>query len=143
MQTNLTLNLEIGFFNNQSMTLRILSNGHEVVPLRKFTSATESITFAVDLPTNIDILLSDRLDSDTELDHDYNIVQDKNIHLKSIVLFDTLFESYKFPPEILKYTDYNNTTIDPNFFWNKNGKVSINLDDEDPLGWILKHHDIW
>ena len=74
MKATLTLNLEIGFYEGQSMTMQVLSNSEEVVPTRTFSDAKTPITFDLNLPTKLDIILDNRLDSDVRTDAQGNII---------------------------------------------------------------------
>lgn len=143
MKTNLTFNLKVGFFQGRSMTLQILSNQQELWPSTGFERPVEQITLQVDLPARIEFVLSNRNRSDTEIDKDGNILQDKFIHLESLVVFDTLIESYKISQDVMVYRDNDQEIINPSFFWNKNGKAILDIDQSDPLCWLLHHQELW
>lgn len=143
MLTNLTLNLNISFFNEDSMLLEIKTDSNDLLFNSTFKNNKYSIEFEVELPTKLILTLSKRNPGDTEIDANGNLVQDKNIHLHSIKIFDTEIESYKLTDSIISYKDLDGNPVSPTWFWNKNGTVVIDFDDPDPLCWLLRHQEIW
>jgi|TARA_R100000008_G_C3532559_1_gene140113 hypothetical protein len=145
MKATLTLNLEIGFYEGQSMTMQVLSNSEEVVPTRTFSDAKTPITFDLNLPTKLDIILDNRLDSDVRTDAQGNIIENKYIHLKRMDFNFLEIDDWRLTNDldVLSYADVNGKSIDNTTFWNKNGTVSINFSDSDPALWMLKHDELW
>lgn len=143
MRTNLTLNLNVSSFNDDQMAIQISANQLLILPTTKLNTGEQSISFDIELPTKINIALSNRFENETEVDEFGKILQDKNIHLTSIKIFNTSIDSYKLTNRILEYKDNHDSIITPGFFWNVNGSVTITIDQDDPLVWLVKHQELW
>jgi hypothetical protein len=144
MKTNITFDLKIGFFQNQSMVLQIESDDELILPPTQFSTLSDvSLNVSVSLPVNLKINVSGRHPGDTAVDQNGCILQDKYIHLQNIVIFETKIETYKMPQNILLYKDVDGNIIEPSYFWNCNGEITLSIDDADPLFWLLKHHEVW
>ena len=63
--------------------------------------------------------------------------------IKNIEIFDTTIDSYKIPEKILKYKPDHLIQLKNRFFWNRNGKVILSIDQADPLVWLLKNPELW
>lgn len=143
MKTNLILNFEIGILDGQSMSMRILSNGQEVQPETNFQSTQQSIALQIDMPAQLEFIVSGRKEYDTKVGDTGTILADKNIMLASITICNTTFNSYNFPNSILCYKDDQDNIIEPAFFWNRNGRATMKINDINPLHWLIKHQEIW
>jgi hypothetical protein len=143
MKTKLTLNLDIGLFYNESMSIQIICNNTEIMPTDKFNVTQKSIELDIEIPTVINIIVGNRLESDIEIDQEGNVLQEKTIFLKSIEIFNTVIDSYKIPRSILEYKDLDGNVLKTNYFYNKNGFATLQINEEDPLIWLLKHQEIW
>jgi len=143
MKTNLILNLDIGLVDQQSMTAEIYVDGLPVDHQPIFDQTSTSIDLEIELPCKIMIQLSGRTDNDTKIDQQGNILQDKYIHLKNIEIFDTTIDSYKIPEKFLEYRPDHSIKLKNRFFWNRNGKVILSIDQADPLVWLLKNPELW
>lgn len=144
MKTNITFDLEIGTFQNQSMILEINSNNKLLLSPTQFSTAgNTSINFSANLPANFKIIVTGRQPGDTEVDQNGRILQDKYIYLQNIIIFETKIETYKMPKNILSYKDTNGEILEPSHFWNRNGEIVLSIDDSDPLLWLLRHHEVW
>jgi len=143
MQTNLIFNLEIGLFHGDSMTLDVVLNHDTILSFSKFDQELQQIRILVNLPTKIDFILENRHTNDTEIDIDGKILQDKYVHFKNMHIFNTNIESWKMGNDIILYHDNHGNIITPSYFWNRNGKASIEINESDPLLWLLNHQEIW
>jgi hypothetical protein len=143
MKTNLILNLNVGLFNHQSMSMSIMVNGIEKIPSRFFDSVTASISLEIDLPAQVDIMLNGREYNDIEIANDGKILQEKFLHLTDIEIFDTKIETYRMTETVLTFENSHQQKQTPAFYWNNNGKVSLKFDHEDPLIWLFHHPELW
>lgn len=143
MKTNLILNLDIGLVDQQSMSAEIYVDDLLISHRQIFDQPSTSIDLEIKLPCKIMIQLSGRNNNDTKIDQQGNILQDKYIHLKNIEIFDTTIDSYKIPEKILKYKPDHLIQLKNRFFWNRNGKVILSIDQADPLVWLLKNPELW
>ena len=144
MPTNLIFNLQIGLFDQESMTAEIFANGQAQTGILSFNETCAKIRINVDLPAMIEIRLANRNELDTEIDAEGNIVQDKFLHLTSIEIFDTVIDSFKIDQRILRFCpDQSEHAAENNFFWNRNGRAYLHIDQADALEWLFKNPDLW
>lgn len=126
------------------MTAEIIAHGQAQTPVLSFADTHAKIHIHVELPAMIEIRLSNRGESDTQVDEQGRIVQDKFLHLTSIEIFDTVIDSFKIDERILRFCpDRPDHTPGKNFFWNRNGRAYLNIDQADALEWLLKNPDLW
>lgn len=143
MKTKITLNLEICKFQEQSMSIQVIYKNFCLLKQNTFETDQEAISVEIDLPGDLLIILGNRNVMDAELDANGKLIKDKHILLKSINIFDTDLDSYKFPKEILSYTNHKGDLVNPSWYWNCNGYVRIYFDQVDPLAWLFKHQEVW
>ena len=144
MPTKITFNLEIGLFDQQSMTAEIFAHGQAQTPVLDFANTHSKIHIHVELPAMIEIRLAGRGESDTQINEQGHILQDKFLHLTSIEIFDTVIDSFKMAEHILRFCpDQLCHALGENFFWNRNGCAYLNIDQADALEWLLKNPKLW
>jgi len=126
------------------MTAEIFANGQSQTGMLSFDNTVAKIQIHVDLPAMIEIRLANRAESDTEIDEQGNIVQDKFLHLTSIEIFDTVIDSFKMHQGILRFCpDQSDHAAENNFFWNRNGNVYLHIDQTNALEWLFKNPELW
>ena len=100
---------------------------------------TFEIEAMVDFPANIQFYLDGKSPEDVVV-RDNIVVENKFIQLQSITLDRVEIESWKIPVHLLCFDSrvekFSNT------FWDKNGCASLNINNPDPVCWIIDHHEV-
>lgn len=93
----------------------------------------------IDFPANIQFYLDGKSLDDVVI-KDNIVVENKFIQLQSITLDRIEIESWKIPTDLLCFD--NRVEKFSNTFWDKNGCANLNINDSDPVCWIIDHHEI-
>ncbi len=138
MQVEVQLTFEVGHCNG-SMSLQVFGNNQQLFTRNDLTEQQISLDLNLDLPGTIKIVLGNKNNNtDTRIDHNGQVLQDKYIKLsemtvarvpvKSSVLFD-----------LCNYlTETGQQSQDT--YWGWNGTVQINLNESTPVTWHLKNN---
>lgn len=142
MKTKVILDLEVGLYNGKGFTIAVKDSSKVLLDATTLTNTKTSLQFELDLPQTLVINLSGRSSQDIEVDQDYNVIQEKSICLQSIRIWDTEVPAYRLSNVMLYHDSHGNQRL-PNFFWNSNGTVTIEIGHQDPLVWLIQHQELW
>jgi len=137
MVTDLTLNFFVGHHEDSGLEFQILNSNNVIFHSASLMSDTLTVTCKINLPCVIEFVISGRSELDTTVDNHGNIIKDKFIHFKNMIVDCFSIESWQIPKSCLLIDP--NSGISENFFWNRNGSVKLIIDQDDPLIWILTH----
>lgn len=138
MAMGIKINFTLLFGNcNGYMSAKIYTNKDLLLKLDNFVDPVQKISLDINFPSVLifDITGKNML-SDTKLDDNNNIVEDKFIKIKELTV-GYLPVNDNFLPKICKFTTKFGevTTSD---FWHTNGRVLIEFDEPDFIKWHLK-----
>lgn len=84
--TNIKLVLEIGRFQNKTMSLEVFCNGRLILQKTQFETDNFNLSFDTDLPAKIEFQTSGKERFDTEVDANGKILQDKYVLIKGMAI---------------------------------------------------------
>jgi hypothetical protein len=133
MLTQITFKFQIKRFNG-TMGMSILSDGKEVLHKDYFDEDYFEFTTEFIWPGTIEIKLFNKGMKDTHLDDQGNILNDKHITLKELII-----DKIAIDEEILR--DFivldTGSQLLKHLYWGFNGTVKLNFDEEDFFLWFL------
>jgi hypothetical protein len=100
---------------------------------------TFEIESSVNFPANIQFYLSGKNLNDVVV-KDNVVVENKFVQLQSVTLDRIEIESWKIPTDLLCFD--NRIEKFSNTFWDKNGYANLDINDSDPVCWLIDHYEI-
>jgi hypothetical protein len=129
-KSNLTLDFEIGFFNDHSMSMIIDGKTFD-----SFDNPNFVYTKQIELPTAVCIEVRGKGKNDTLVDSNGQVVKDKYILLKNIQLDGVSCAPFYCHKAIILDTGTDKIKSP---YWGFNGFVQIDFDESNGFRWLIK-----
>jgi hypothetical protein len=124
MKTHVEFVFRSEHLHHRGMSIRIEAPGF-VLPLQELPAGETRVTCQLQLPCAVTICVSGKGTRDTEQDHSGQILRDKHILLKDLLIDRMSVSPYWLPRFVTLSTESGQTV--PSNYWGFNGTVQLDL----------------
>lgn len=130
------LDFELGFVQGRTMDMEVHVNGYQVYSGTNIYQKQLRLEFSMALPGLIEIKLSGKNEFDTEIDDRGNIVADKYIKLRRLIVDKMPVKTWLLENKLVVIETDNNIFKTTNYF-GYNGTAIINIKQDNSLDFHL------
>ena len=128
--------LSLGRVNQQAMSLQVLANGCEILPMACPPQDQIKLEFECELPARIEFFTQGKDVMDTVLDSAGKILQDKYIKVDRLIIDRMPVERWILESRLFEFVADSGVVRHTNYF-GSNGRANFEISNKDSFDWFL------
>jgi hypothetical protein len=140
LKTKIFFKFLIGHYDDTALDLQISVDGRSKTKFNNLLIDELTFTLCVDLPCRIEFQINGKSADHTVVDDRGQIIKDTYIELKKIILDSLEIDAWDLPESHLIFQ--TDSGIGCKNFWGRNGTATLNIDEDDPVIWVLNHKSL-